>query len=113
MYKGTEVWETLAHQGGMRDKVGKKGMGQVVIHGILKNLLFVLFKTIHAHSLRRQVFDHVTHTHTNVFQTLSIYPSGNLFLNACNFKEFTLYPLSSKELLKDFNLESNTMRFEF
>lgn len=37
----------------MSDNVGKEGMGQVVIHGIFKNLLFVLFKAIHPYNLRR------------------------------------------------------------
>lgn len=51
--QSTEAQEILARQGGVRDNVGQEGMGQIVKHVILKNLLFVLFKTIHAYNLRR------------------------------------------------------------
>lgn len=55
----TEAWKMLAHRGRVRDQVGKEGMGQVVRHGILKNLPFVLFRTIRAYSGGWQVFEHI------------------------------------------------------
>lgn len=45
--------------GGGRDKIGKEGRGQAVTHGIFKKFIFGLFKTIHAHGLRRQVFAYI------------------------------------------------------
>ena len=36
---------------------------------------------------------------------------GIFFWDACNFKDFTFYSLSSKAVLKDFKLESNKRRF--
>lgn len=45
--------------GGGRQKVEKEDRGQAVTHGIKKKFIFGLFKTLHAHSLRRQVFEYV------------------------------------------------------
>ena len=93
--QSTEAWQILACRGAVRDNIGKEGMGQVVRQGIFKNLLFVLFKTIHAYNLRRQVFEHILlhYTCTKVCPTLRSSCRESLFyFDTCNFKEFYFIP---------------------
>lgn len=112
-----EAWETLACQGGVREDVGKEGMGLVVICGILQNLLFVFLKSIHSYSLRRQVFEHILLHYTQKMLCSRHSPFTSFryiyIFDTCNFKEFIFYSVSYKELLKDLKLENNKMKFEF
>lgn len=51
-----------------------------------------------------------------IYISLSIYIYIYRYMyifDTCNFKEFVLYSVSYKELLKDLKLENNKMKFEF
>ena len=74
---------------------------------------YFVYEIFQARILNGLPFEHIIHTY-KCFPGHSPFIFQRIFFwDACNFKDFTFYSLSSKAVLRDFKLEGNKRRFEF